>query len=79
MIAQWENEFISLSFLSLARVQFPATVEYFKGFSLADHTPPIRPEPARQKMAESLLNGTTQPVDTEEEGRSLTTDREWLK
>jgi len=32
MIAQWENECISLSVLSMAWVQFPATVEYFKGF-----------------------------------------------
>jgi len=39
MMAQWENECISLSVLSIARVQFPAMAEYFKGsFSLADHT-----------------------------------------
>jgi len=29
-------------------------------------------------MAQSLLNGTTQPVEIEEEGRSSTTDREWV-
>ena len=29
MIAQWDS---SLSVLPVARVQFPATVEYFKGF-----------------------------------------------
>jgi len=38
-------------------------------FSLADHTLPTRPEPAWQKMAQSPLNDTTQPVDSEEEGR----------
>jgi len=32
MIAQWENECVSLSVLSVARVQFPAEVEYFKRF-----------------------------------------------
>ena len=35
-------------------------------------------EPAWQKMAQSPLDGTTQPVDSEEEGRSPTTDRRWL-
>jgi len=34
MIAQWENEGISLSVLPVARVQFPAMAEYFKGFFL---------------------------------------------
>jgi len=29
-------------------------------------------------MAQSPLNDTTQPVDGEEEDRSLTTDRQWL-
>jgi len=29
-------------------------------------------------MAQSPLNDTTQPVDSEEEGRSPTTDRQWL-
>jgi len=37
MVAQWENECISLSVLSVARVQLPTTAEYFKGLSLADH------------------------------------------
>jgi len=46
----------------VARVQFPTTAEYFKGFSLADRTLPTRPEPAWQKMAQSPLNNTTQPV-----------------
>jgi len=34
---------------------------------LAYHTLSIRPEPARQKMSQSPLNGTTRPVDIEEE------------
>ena len=50
MIAQWNS---SLSVLPVAWVQFPATTEYFKGFSLADHTLPTRPEPAWQEMAQS--------------------------
>jgi len=29
-------------------------------------------------MAQSPLNGITQPVDSEEEGRSPTTDRQWV-
>ena len=37
-MAKWENEWISLSVLSVARVQFPAVAENFKGFPLADHT-----------------------------------------
>jgi len=39
------------------------------------HTLPTRPEPAWQKMAQSPLNGTTQPVDSEKEGRTPTMDR----
>jgi len=65
MIAQWDS---SLSVFPVARVQFPVTAEYFKDFSLADRTLPTRPEPAWQKMAQSPLNDTTQPVDSEEEG-----------
>jgi len=49
-----------------------------RDFSLADHTLPTRPEPAWQKMAQSPLNDTTQPVDNEEEGRSSTMDKKWL-
>jgi len=49
-----------------------------RDFSLADHTLPTRPEPAWQKMAQSPLNDTTQPVDSEEEGRSSTMDRQWV-
>ena len=33
MIAELDNECISLSVLSVARVQFPVVVENFKGFS----------------------------------------------
>ena len=43
-------------------------------FSLADHSPPTHPEPGWHKMAQSPLNGTTQPVDIEEEGQSPTMD-----
>ena len=75
MIAQWDS---SLSVLPVARVQFPATAEYFKGFFPADRTLPTRPEPAWQKMAQSPLKYTTQPVDSGEEGRSSTMDRRWL-
>jgi len=50
-----------------------------RDFTLADHTLPTRPDPAWQKMAQSLLNDATQPVDIEEKGRSPTTDRRWLK
>jgi len=75
MIAQWDS---SLSVLPVARVRFPTTAEYFKGFSLADRTLSTRPEPAWQKMAQSPLNDTTQPVDSEEEGRSSIMDRQWL-
>jgi len=49
-----------------------------RDFSLADHTLPTRPEPACQTMAQSPQNGTTQPMDIEEEGRSSTLDRRWL-
>jgi len=53
--------------------------EYFKGFFiLADHILSTRPEPVWQKMAQSPLNGTIQPVDSEQEGLFLTTDRQWL-
>jgi len=55
MIAQWENECISLSALPVVQVQFP------------DHTLPTCPGPACQKEAQTPLNGTTQPVDIEEE------------
>jgi len=65
MIAQGDS---SLSVLPGARVQFPITKEYSKGFFQADHTLPICTEPAWQKMAPSPLNDTTQPVDSEEEG-----------
>ena len=72
MITQWNR---SLSVLLVAWVQFPATAEYFKGFSLAHHTLPTRPEPAWQKMSQSPLNYTTQPVDSEEEDQCPTMDR----
>jgi len=74
MIAQWENECISLSVLSVARIFFPVMVEFLRNFSLADHTLPTRPEPVGQKMAQSPFNGTTKPVDSEEESWNPTTD-----
>jgi len=40
-----------------------------RDFSLADDTPPTRPEPARQRMSQSPVNDTTQPADIEEEKR----------
>jgi len=45
---------------------------------LTDRTLPTRPEPAWQKMAQSPLKDTTQPVESEEEGRSSTMDKRWL-
>jgi len=82
MIAQWENEWISLS----ARLssQWPGfNFRPMRGISRyssrADHTLPTRPEPGWQKMARSRLNGTTQPVDIKEEGQSSTMDRQWLR
>jgi len=38
-----------------------------------------RPEPAWLKMAQSPLNDTIQPVDSEEKGQSPTMNRRWLK
>ena len=70
--------YISLFVLSIARVQFPVMAGYFKEFFLADHTVATGSEPAWQKMAQSPLNGITQPVDIEEEGLRPTTDRQWL-
>ena len=74
MIAQWENECISLSVLFVVRGQFPAMAKYFKGYFPVDHTLPTPSGPAWQKMAQSPLNGTTQLADSEEEGRSPTMD-----
>ena len=37
MISDWENECISMSGLSVARVWFPVVAEYLKGLSVADH------------------------------------------
>jgi len=68
MIAQWENECISLSVLFVARVHFPVMAKYFKGCPRADHTLPTSSEPAWQKIAQPPLNGTTQSVAIEEKG-----------
>jgi len=62
-----------------SKCSIPSHGGVFQGFfSLADHTLPTRPELAWQKMAQSPLNDTTQPVDSEEEGQSSTVDRRWL-
>jgi len=80
MIAQWENEYISLSVLPVAWVRFPTMAGYFKGFFLADHILATCPE--LTCMAE---NGSIssqwhhKPMETEEEGRSRTKDRECLR
>jgi len=76
MIAQLENVCISLFVLFMARVQLRAVGSISRGFSLADYTLPIRLEPAWLNLP---FNSTAQPVDTEEEGRNPTMDRQWLK
>ena len=42
-----------------------------RDFTLADHTLPTRPGRAWPEMVQSPLDGTTQPVDIEEEGHCL--------
>jgi len=54
-------------------------VEYFKGFSQINHTLPASTEPARHNSAPSPLNGTTQPVNVQEEGQSSTIYIQWLR
>ena len=63
----------------LPRFNFQSWQSFSRDFSLPDHTLPTRPEPAWQKMAQSPLNGTTKPVDIEQEAWSTTMDRWWLK
>jgi len=46
------------------------------GYGGVYHTMPTRHELAWQNVAQSLLNGITQPVKIEVEGRSPTTDRQ---
>jgi len=72
MIAQWNS---SLSVLPVAQVQSPPRRSISRDFSLTDHTLSTS---QWQKLAQSPLNGTTQPVDSEEEGQSPTTDKWWL-
>jgi len=48
----------------------------FQGIFLADHSLPTRSELVWQKMTRSPLNGTTRPVNIEEEGRGPTMDRQ---
>ena len=59
--------YLTVSFFSMARVQFPTVVEYLKEF-FPDHTDHTHPEQAWQKTAQYPLNVTTQPVDIEEGG-----------
>jgi len=68
-------------YLTVCRLSGPGSIPirggYFnQSFFLADHTLPTHSEPVWQKMAQSPLNGTTKPVDIEEEGQNPTTDRE---
>jgi len=56
----------------------PGSIRSHGGGFQGIHTLPTSPEPAWQKMAQSPLNGTTQPVDIEESW-SPTTDRQWQK
>ena len=73
MIAQWENECISLSVLPVAGLNVRPWRSISRDFFPADHTlpprpdPSTRPEPAWQRMTQSTLNGITQPVNIEEE------------
>ena len=77
MIAQWDS---SLSVLPWPGFNSQPRRSISRDFSLADRTLPTHPEPAWQNMAQSQspLKDTTQPVDSEEEGRSSTMDRRWL-
>jgi len=77
--AQWAIERIPLSFLSVARVQFPAVGSFSRDFFLADFTLPTRPGSAWQKKAQSSLNGITQSEDIDEKGLRPTTAKQWPK
>jgi len=74
MIAQWENECISLPVLSIARVMIGQWENecislsvlswpwyYYRPgrLSPADHTLPTHPKPVWQKIAQSPINGPT--------------------
>jgi len=75
LIAQWDYVCVPLSGLCMARGSIPGCGRVFQGIlSRTDHTLPTPPEPAQ-----SPLNGTTQPVDIEEEGQSPTMDRHRLQ
>jgi len=52
----------------LGSIASPGGVCQARNLSLIDHTLLNCPEPGWQKMAQSLLNGTIQPVDIKEEG-----------
>ena len=70
MIAQWENKCHRLSSL-WPEFNSRQWQGISREFSLSDHTLPTFSEPAlaaRQKIPQSRLSGTTQPVKIEEEG-----------
>jgi len=70
MIAQWENECISLSVLPVARVKFQCSHGgVFQGIHPWQITL-CKSVLSQQKMAQSPLNDTIQPVNIAEEGRS---------
>ena len=66
MIAQWENKYISLSVLPVARVQFLVTAEYFKGIfpwlitCVALYTDPRRPK--GRTTAETVVKSEVVPT-----------------
>ena len=75
LIAQWENEWVSLSVLPITGFNSRPLWSISRNFALADQTMPTRPEPAWQ----SLLNGTKQPVGIKElkVENQLWTDNGW--
>jgi len=79
MIAQWENEWLSLSVLPVARVQLPAMAEYLKGF-FPGWAHSVNPTWASVAENGSIPLNATTLVDIEEVGRSPTMDSDgWHK
>ena len=76
MITQWENGCISLPILPVAPGSIPSQGGIFQGIFRWLIT---LCQPVLNQRGRKCLNGTTRPVDMEEEGRSPTTDRRWLK
>jgi len=71
-----------IGFLRISKTAFlllhndTSVAAFFMGLFPGNHTLSIRPEPAWQKMAQSPLNDTTQPVG---ERPSPTIHRQWIK